>query len=140
VAGEEHDYGDGGAGCGYRLGPSASTQLASQQAGQQHGEAGRDGRRQPQHQQRIRCYLAHGASDQWSDRALVRIAPVEVLAGREEIELVAVVPVAGGESDEHCRHRSGGDKHEPVHAQDRTVGTRGASVASTTRSGDWPVG
>jgi hypothetical protein len=107
MAGEEDHHPDRGRSRRDHLCARPAAELPREQAREQDDPAGRQGRWKPQDGQGVRRDLAHRAGDQRGKRTLVGVAPGQVLAGGEEVELVSVVPVAGRECDQDDRHRRG---------------------------------
>ena len=70
--------------------------------------------------------LAHSACDQRGQRSLVGIGPIEVLAGGEEVELVAVISVARRERDQRNEHRAGGERNRATYYPGRSHTTTAA--------------
>lgn len=113
VTGEEHEARRRGACGGDRGGAPAPAELACKQAGQEDGQASRESRRQSQHRERVRRDLAHATSDQRGRWPLVGPPPVQVMTGRKEVGLVAVIAVPRGERHQH-RRRHRGDETTPL--------------------------
>ncbi len=101
------------------LRPAVAPELASRHAGQEHGRSRGQRRRDPQHGQRSRRDGVHQRGDRRGQRSLVRIAEGEVVARDEEVELVAVVPVAAGEGDKR-RDDDRGDRQQRPHRERRS--------------------
>jgi hypothetical protein len=109
VPGEQEHDADGGATGRDQLGAPAPAELAREKRGEEHEGAGHQRGGQPEDGEGARRQLVHRAGDQGRERALVGVAPREVVAGGQEVELVAVVAVAAGEGDEG----GGGEGREP---------------------------
>jgi len=101
---------------GEHLGDATAAQLASQQADADdaQGDEERGDRAEPE--QRVAEQDVGGPGDERGDRWLVDVPAVEVAAGGDEVELVAVVPVAGRER-EHRRRRDRGDPEHRTHRE-----------------------
>ena len=106
VSGDQRGGGHGRAGGGDELGPPPAAHLARGHPGQQHGGAGRERARQP-HDDDGPAERVHQPGQDGGQRRLVGIAPVGVLAGHQEVELVAVEAVAPTRRDQQRDDRAG---------------------------------
>ena len=104
-----------------KLGRSAAAQLAAGQP-REHDDR-RRGKRggQAQNDQRARRQIGQHAGQQRYERRQVRVAPGEVAAGDQKVQLVAVVAVAPGEGEQHGgdgdgqdTERSAGHRRQPL--------------------------
>jgi hypothetical protein len=98
---DNHDHGgDGDAAGRDDLGTATSAQLEGEGPGHQHRAGGHQRRRDPKHRQRAGRDRVHHMRHQRRQGTLIGKGPIEVIAGDQEVELVAVIPVAARERDQ----------------------------------------
>ena len=96
----------GGRDCCEQLRPAAATEGAREVGGEQHDHADDDGRQRRAGRAASRGEGVGRGRDQRRQRRLVGIAPLRVVAGGDEVQLVAVRSVAAGQGEQH--HGAGG--------------------------------
>ena len=110
------DEGEGARQGGEAHREASAAHLARQEARQQDERRSGEGRGEPHREERGAERVADEPRHRGDERRLVHVAPVEVLAAGQEVQLVAEVPVAGGgrEVQQQLRRRDREDDGQPA--------------------------
>ena len=132
VAESEVERGDERAQRRQELAVAAGPEAASEELGEKHDRGSRDGSEEADAEGRVAEQQPGAAQDERAERRVVDVAPVEVLAAGDVVQLVPVQPVAADEGElERQLQRRGGEQEHPV--EPRVGNTRGRCPAGRRR-------